>query len=186
MFRLSWEKVKHFRKGRKGDNKQNNHIMSTKRKREETSPNRSKLAKRSDSQQEPPPPTTDAEVYPAEANVAASARRQILLEALQRIIELQSELDDFENDLDANADYNEDSSWQLRPDHQHQQQQRRGDDEEEEVAAYRRSEAEALGFAMCARETLNFLQREGIPSDSVIYRTLKDKLTGQTDGVIPI
>ncbi|KAH8325184.1 hypothetical protein KR074_009325 [Drosophila pseudoananassae] len=124
---------------------------------------------------------------PAEAEETAGyqtppdAPNRILLEALQKIMELQSELDAFEHDLDDRDDY-----------------EAAGEDEEEEASAEdaevaaqfaqptpaQRSQAEALGFAMCARETLLFLQSEGIPTESPLYQTLLGKLVSQSDGLL--
>ncbi|KAH8297416.1 hypothetical protein KR044_011475 [Drosophila immigrans] len=110
--------------------------------------------------------------------MAASNSNSILLEALQKIMELQAELDSFEQDLDERDEVNAHLD---------------ADEEEHldaEVAASfappasRRTEAESLGFAMCARETLLFLQSEGISTESVLYKTLLGKLVGQSDGLL--
>ncbi|XP_023172462.1 uncharacterized protein LOC111600549 [Drosophila hydei] len=107
------------------------------------------------------------------------APNSILLEALQKIMELQSELDSFEQDLDEREADAFDSDEEVQAD--------------AEVAAIapaqaivpdRRSEAEALGFAMCARETLLFLQSEGISTESVLYKALLGKLVSQSDGLL--
>ncbi|XP_017077672.1 myb-like protein I [Drosophila eugracilis] len=109
------------------------------------------------------------------------APNRILLEALQKIMELQAELDAFEHDLDerdgAAAEAEEEDVEESA--------------EDAEVAARfapptpaERSQAEALGFAMCARETLLFLQSEGIPTESPLYQTLLGKLVGQSDGLL--
>ncbi|XP_017868242.1 PREDICTED: uncharacterized protein LOC108617090 [Drosophila arizonae] len=110
---------------------------------------------------------------------AGDAPNSILLEALQKIMELQSELDSFEHDLDEREAGAFDSDEEVQAN--------------AEVAANfpaqpavpnRRSEAEALGFAMCARETLLFLQSEGISTESVLYKALLGKLVGQSDGLL--
>ncbi|XP_034479585.1 uncharacterized protein LOC117785597 [Drosophila innubila] len=122
---------------------------------------------------ETPPPMQQQS--PAASNSDADASNSILLEALQKIMELQSELDSFEQDLDERevSTHDEDEEEHL----------------DAEVAASfapatRRSEAEALGFAMCARETLLFLQSEGVSTESVLYKTLLGKLVGQSDGLL--
>ncbi|KAH8266263.1 hypothetical protein KR038_004161 [Drosophila bunnanda] len=123
-------------------------------------------------------PSEDQACRPDSAN-------RILLEALQKIMELQSELDAFEQDLDerdAAAAGREDPDTDTDT-----------DPEDAEVAAQfvqaaatpaQRSQAEALGFAMCARETLLFLQSEGVPTESPLYQTLLGKLVGQSDGLL--
>ncbi|KAH8400580.1 hypothetical protein KR222_007238 [Zaprionus bogoriensis] len=108
----------------------------------------------------------------------AHAPNSILLEALQKIMELQSELDSFEQDLD---DYEASGLLDVEEDAHL----------DAEVAANfapprRRSDAEALGFAMCARETLLFLQNEGVSPESVLYKTLLGKLVGQSDGLLQV
>ncbi|KAH8279209.1 hypothetical protein KR026_003792 [Drosophila bipectinata] len=125
------------------------------------------------------PLTPPAEEETAGYQTPPDAPNRILLEALQKIMELQSELDAFEHDLDDRDDY-----------------EAAGEDEEAsaedvEVAAQfaqptpaQRSQAEALGFAMCARETLLFLQSEGIPTESPLYQTLLGKLVSQSDGLL--
>lgn len=119
-----------------------------------------------------PPPMQQKS--PAISNTDADASNSILLEALQKIMELQSELDSFEQDLDEREVSTLDVD---KEDHL-----------DAEIAAgfappTRRSEAEALGFAMCARETLLFLQSEGVSTESVLYKTLLGKLVGQGDGL---
>ncbi|KAH8393296.1 hypothetical protein KR215_002780 [Drosophila sulfurigaster] len=120
-------------------------------------------------------PPAELEQSPA---LAANNSNSILLEALQKIMELQAELDSFEHDLDEREEVNAHLD---------------ADEEEHldaEVAANfappasRRTEAEALGFAMCARETLLFLQSEGVSTESVLYKTLLGKLVGQSDGLL--
>lgn len=43
------------------------------------------------------------------------------------------------------------------------------------------AESEALGFAVCAKETLNFLQRDGLPPDSPLVIELRNRLIGKCD-----
>ncbi|SPP75343.1 putative uncharacterized protein DDB_G0287113 [Drosophila guanche] len=120
---------------------------------------------------------------------------RILLEALQKIMELQSELDAFEQDLDERDGYQAAEADQEEEEEEEDQEEESVDDEnlDAEVAAQfapstptpgQRSQAEALGFAMCARETLLFLQSEGIPTESPLYQTLLGKLVGQSDGLL--
>lgn len=110
------------------------------------------------------------------------APNRILLEALQKIMELQAELDAFEQDLNDRDGYAAAGA---------EAEDVEESDEDAEVAAQfapptpaQRSQAEALGFAMCARETLLFLQSEGIPTESPLYQTLLGKLVGQSDGLL--
>lgn len=100
---------------------------------------------------------------------ASTSKQSFLLEALSKIAELQRQLQ--EDDVDFDGDEFDEYS----------------DDEDSEVSFYlneqRRHEAEAIGFAMCARETLLFLQKEGIPENSAIYQALREKLVGKSDGI---
>ncbi|XP_016994508.2 uncharacterized protein insb [Drosophila takahashii] len=118
---------------------------------------------------------------PAEEPAAPEAPNRILLEALQKIMELQAELDAFEHDLDERE----------HPSYEAGEPEEEEDADDAEVAAQfapptpaQRTQAEALGFAMCARETLLFLQSEGIPTESPLYQTLLGKLVGQSDGLL--
>lgn len=45
------------------------------------------------------------------------------------------------------------------------------------------AEAEALGFAVCAKETLNFLAAEGLTPDNPIVLALRDRLVGKCNGI---
>ncbi|KAH8253630.1 hypothetical protein KR032_006318 [Drosophila birchii] len=128
-----------------------------------------------------PPAEDSSEDQPSRPDSA----NRILLEALQKIMELQSELDAFEQDLDER-----DAAAAGRGDPDTDTD---SDPEDAEVAAQfapaaatpaQRSQAEALGFAMCARETLLFLQSEGVPTESPLYQTLLGKLVGQSDGLL--
>ncbi len=40
-------------------------------------------------------------------------------------------------------------------------------------------EAEAIGFAVCARETLNYLASQGLSSDNQLVKSLRDRLVGK-------
>lgn len=41
-------------------------------------------------------------------------------------------------------------------------------------------EAEAIGFAVCARETLNYLASQGLTQDSPLVKSLRDRLIGKS------
>uniref|UniRef100_A0A182N6C8 Uncharacterized protein n=1 Tax=Anopheles dirus TaxID=7168 RepID=A0A182N6C8_9DIPT len=87
-----------------------------------------------------------------------------MLQALGRIRELQDELDFLQNDP-----YAEDTD----------------DEDVEEVppdAVIGGRQAEAIGWAVCARETMHFLQREGIPPDSPLMVNLRRRLVGEAAG----
>ncbi|XP_037717117.1 uncharacterized protein LOC119551716 [Drosophila subpulchrella] len=127
-----------------------------------------------------PPAEEPGQDYPAEPD----APNRILLEALQKIMELQAELDAFEQDLDERDGYAAAGAEQ-------EEEEVEESAEDAEVAAQfapptpaQRSQAEAMGFAMCARETLLFLQSEGIPTESPLYQTLLGKLVGQSEGLL--
>ncbi|XP_073835581.1 insensible [Musca autumnalis] len=109
-----------------------------------------------------PPPEPEDEVdnlhHPTNQDFLNNERNRQLLEAIQsKMMELQRELDEFEEDFD-NYDNEEDEGQQHVMSDQ---------------------EAEALGYAMCAQETILFLQREGIPSDSLLYTRLHEALVGR-------
>ncbi|XP_058055614.1 uncharacterized protein LOC131207024 [Anopheles bellator] len=89
------------------------------------------------------------------------AASNYLLEALHRIRELQDELDFLQNDPYA-EDTDEDDD--------------EGDGQPEDVIGGQ--QAEAIGWAVCARETIQFLQREGIPADSPLLANLRQRLIG--------
>lgn len=82
----------------------------------------------------------------------------ILKEALRKIIELQEEINAFDDAASSDHD-------------------------EEETLYSQEYPAEALGFAMCAWETLTFLQREGFTQNDPIYRALRERLVGQCQGI---
>lgn len=119
----------------------------------------------------PPPEPDDGHVHqqpimmagdPTDQDLVNQQRNRHLLEAIQaKMLELQRELDEFEEDFD---NYNEDDYYNSPP--------------QQNVMS--EHEAEALGFAMCAQETILFLQREGISSDSLLYTRLRDALVGRT------
>lgn len=45
------------------------------------------------------------------------------------------------------------------------------------------AESEALGFAVCAKETLNFLAAEGLPADNPLVLALRSRLVGKCDNI---
>lgn len=47
---------------------------------------------------------------------------------------------------------------------------------EENAVAF---EAEAIGFAVCARETLNYLATQGLTENSPLVKSLRDRLVGK-------
>ncbi|KXJ80593.1 hypothetical protein RP20_CCG024374 [Aedes albopictus] len=94
------------------------------------------------------------------------ARADFLIQALQRIQELQDEIDFLENDP-----YAEDTDSS-------------GTDEEfhdPQGAVVVGHQAEALGFAVCVRETMAFLEREGVPADSPMMVNLRNRLVGRCE-----
>lgn len=122
--------------------------------------------------------TPPADLPSDQNQLNAEAPKSILLEALQKIMELQSELDSFEQDLDEC----EASVLEANDEEAHLDAEVAANF----VPAARHPDAEALGFAMCARETLLFLQSEGISTESVLYKTLLGKLVGQSDGLLQV
>ncbi|XP_062555155.1 uncharacterized protein LOC134220190 [Armigeres subalbatus] len=100
---------------------------------------------------------------------ASPPRADFLLQALQRIQELQDEIDFLENDPYAeDADSSENDEEYLDP----------------QVAAEAivvGHQAEALGFAVCVRETMAFLEREGVPADSPMMVNLRSRLVGRCE-----
>ncbi|KFB42141.1 hypothetical protein ZHAS_00009804 [Anopheles sinensis] len=95
---------------------------------------------------------------------AGGTSTTFLLEALRRIRELQDELDFLQNDP-----YAEDTDDEEEQD---------GDGPEVEQGTIGGQQAEAIGWAVCAQETMHFLQREGIPADSPLLVNLRRRLIG--------
>ena len=83
-------------------------------------------------------------------------RPNMLMATLQKIRELEDELDFLINDP-----YYDDSS----------------SDEEENLITGQ--EAEALGFAMCAKETITFLENAGVMPDNPMMISLRNRLIGR-------
>lgn len=108
-----------------------------------------------------------------ESNVEIASRNQqngrnneeFLRLALLKIQELENELAllDEEN-YDSGHDDDDDEEAEIDQDGRHEQ-----------VGL----EAEALGFALCARETLNYLASEGITGDNPVLTALKSHLIGK-------
>lgn len=100
---------------------------------------------------------------------ASPARADFLLEALQRIQELQDEIDFLENDP-----YAEDADSSENDEEFHDPRAAAG----EILVGH---QAEALGFAVCVRETMAFLEREGVPADSPMMVNLRNRLVGRCE-----
>lgn len=99
-----------------------------------------------------------------------SKKRELFVEAMKKIDKIQYELhqltsnpvEDFSDDSGSDVeDFNDES-----------------DLEEPEDAL---GSAEALGFAMCARETFQFLESQGMSPNDPIYIELKAKLLGSNE-----
>lgn len=84
-------------------------------------------------------------------------KEDFLKDALEKILQLQNEI------LTLDSDSGEESADEYR------------DDELNQQIAF---ESEALGFAMCARETLTFLCNEGLSPDSPLVVSLRERLVG--------
>lgn len=89
-----------------------------------------------------------------------------LLEALLRVRDLEKEMSEQENSTD--EDENEAESTV--------------EGRSTDTSIFEKNalefEAEALGFAMCARETLNFLVSEGLSPNDPLVQSLRAKLVG--------
>lgn len=112
------------------------------------------------------------QVVPNSTTDGKVTTNKFLKEALQKIVELQNELDDFEADLNESGEYYEEDS-----------EESFGSEHQSTNNSHQWEEAEALGFAICARETMLFLEREGIPTSSEVYKALREKLIGSTEGI---
>lgn len=84
-------------------------------------------------------------------------KEDFLKDALEKILQLQNEI------LSLDSDSGEESADEYQ------------DEEMKKQIAF---ESEALGFAMCARETLTFLCNEGLSPDSPLVVTLRERLVG--------
>ena len=116
---------------------------------------------------ETPPPEPEDLGLPPIPHIS-DQNRHLLGAIQQKILELQNELDAFEHDVEAHEEDYYYPNGRLQNNHMSEQ------------------EAEALGFAMCAQETMLFLEREGVPSDSLLYNRLRAALLGpsQTNEII--
>ncbi|XP_037807118.1 uncharacterized protein LOC119600725 [Lucilia sericata] len=113
----------------------------------------------------PPPEPEDLNLPPLPL---VTEQNRHLLQAIQlKMLELQNELEAFEHDVEAHEE-----DYYYLNDHQDLDNRQNNQMSEQE--------AEALGFAMCAQETMLFLQREGVPSDSLLYTRLRDALVGRS------
>ncbi|XP_065079522.1 uncharacterized protein insb [Ochlerotatus camptorhynchus] len=112
-------------------------------------------------------PDQIANQLPEQPVPASPGGSDFLLQALRRIQELQDEIDFLENDPyaeDADSSENDDDGYPPM-----------------DGAVVVGHQAEALGFAVCARETMAFLEREGVPVDSPIMVSLRSRLVGRCE-----
>lgn len=84
-------------------------------------------------------------------------KEDFLKDALEKILQLQNEL------LELDSDSGEESADEYQ---------------DPEMKKQIEFESEALGFAMCARETLTFLCNEGLSPDSPLVVSLRERLVG--------
>lgn len=89
--------------------------------------------------------------------IATVPKEDFLKDAMEKILQLQNEI------LSLDSDSGEESADEYQ------------DEELKQQVAF---ESEALGFAMCARETLTFLCNEGLSPDSPLVVTLRERLVG--------
>lgn len=110
---------------------------------------------------------------PATGDDVQSPPVDFLTLALQKVFELQVDLACIQAEAAADPAYIE------RPNDDG------GDDSgnEEEDGGFLGAEAEALGFAICARETLRFLAAHGEPGDGELVQRLRATLVGKCDGI---
>lgn len=87
-----------------------------------------------------------------------------LMEALKKVQELENEMANYSDDTDDDSDDGIDVD----------------DAFERNALAF---EAEALGFAACARETLTFLAGEGLGPEDPLIKTLRNRLVGKCQGI---
>ncbi|XP_052863168.1 uncharacterized protein LOC128269805 [Anopheles cruzii] len=113
-----------------------------------------------------PPSVSSSTDQPSPVGRVTPAASNYLLEALHRIRELQDELDFLQNDPYAEDTDEDDEDDQFGG----------GDQQQEDVIGGQ--QAEAIGWAVCARETIQFLQREGIAADSPLLANLRQRLIG--------
>ncbi|XP_058451802.1 uncharacterized protein LOC131430672 [Malaya genurostris] len=99
-----------------------------------------------------------------------AVRSDFLLQALQRIQELQDEIDFLENDP-----YAEDA------DSTEEDEDAESSFEQSHHQIVMGHQAEAMGFAVCARETMAFLEREGVSPDDPMLVNLRNRLIGRCE-----
>lgn len=92
--------------------------------------------------------------------------------ALIKVQELENELAELNNCDSANDDANSHSSSDSGQEDEI--------DEENQLLEY---ESEALGFAVCARETLLFLENQGLARDNPLIISLRNRLIGKCNGI---
>lgn len=98
---------------------------------------------------------------------ASRGNDNFLREALRKIQELENELAQLEeDDFDSGHEDEDDETDE-------------GIDETHMLHA----ESEALGFAVCAKETLSFLAAEGMAPDNPIVLALRSRLVGKCDSI---
>lgn len=85
-------------------------------------------------------------------------QQDFLHEALKRVLELERELSTLSESSEDDTSEDESSEF------------------ERNASEF---EAEALGFAVCARETLNFLAGEGVHVDDPLVQSLRQRLLGK-------
>lgn len=97
-------------------------------------------------------------------DVSPVSQQYILAKTLRRMAELTAELAALDDsyDTDDNSDSGNDQ------------------DDENELMAF---EPEALGFAMCARETMIFLAAQGLNADNPLVLDLRKRLVGKCRGL---
>lgn len=115
----------------------------------------------------------------SEKNEPKADKKQILFDAVKKIEKIQSTLrklnnsqeDDDQFSSSENEDYSSSSDQENEVPSDHEN----ADDLFQDNLMM---SAEALGFAMCARETFKFLRSYGIEPNDPIYISLKDRLVG--------
>lgn len=127
------------------------HNLKRKRDEEQDEPEISNLNKRTKDDKKPKEDLTPKPSTPK------LPKEDFLKDALEKILQLQNEI------LALDSDSGEESADEYQ------------DEEMKKQIAF---ESEALGFAMCARETLTFLCNEGLSPDSPLVVTLRERLVG--------
>lgn len=134
-----------------------------------------------------PPAVAPATAAPATATVSAVLPPDFLQIALQKVLRMQADLALIDAEAEAAA-----AAAAANDTRQHALHRNGGDareetysdsGNEEEDNDFLESEAEALGFAMCAREALTFLAANGEQSDGELMRRLRARLVGNCEGL---